>query len=192
MARQDAEELKELIRKDIEADRAALQKLREQVARIEPRLAQSIRFYRARFDDSDLPGDLQGGSSVRRLRVGARRRGRISHANHAAVALTELGLVGTFLTVDEIRKAMVERGLGKKDYPSRATLASMVVRSPLFEKSGKRGRYVLQSPMKREDLPHASKEFLEKMVAGVTAGNEETPSGNSVTQGSEAAPAPPE
>jgi hypothetical protein len=170
-------ELKDLLRREIAEDTKKRNRLREQLNAIEPRLTQAVRFYRLRFGEEPFPE--QPGPELPKE---PRRRRRLSHADHAAVAITESSQLGVPLKVDEIRRLVVSAGFGRDDYPTRETLVSTLFRSPLFERAG-RGLFVLREPYKREDLPSSHSASL----MGV-AGSEETPGSIPVEQGSEAAP----
>jgi hypothetical protein len=185
MATETNADLRTLLLSEIEADMRRERVLRAELAELQARLTRAREYYRLRFKRNVPENTSQGEarhSPVDRLR---RRSSRPSHAHLAAVALTEAEKVGVPLRVAQIHRYLSRAGLGSMAHPTRQTLISSVMRSPLFERVG-RGLFSLVQPLGREDLPIVS----EGKLAGVTAGNEETgPRARGEAQGSEAAPA---
>ncbi len=146
---------KDLLRRDIEDQKRIVARLRRQLATAEPRLSQSIRFFRSRFGED--PSTAETPALASSDQASARPlRNRITHADHSAVAITEANSVGVGLKVQEIRQMLVAAGLGREDYPTRETLISTLSRSPLFERAGP-GLFRLLQPYRRDDLPESDR-----------------------------------
>jgi len=185
MPRTKDADLKEVLLREIEADMRRRERLRKQLRDIEPRLTQAIRLFRMRFGEAELPAGAGSSSSTRAARKPQVKRREGSHAHNAARALTQAQQVGKPLKIDQIRRYLIDAGLGDEQYPTRATVYSTIARSPLFRKV-KRGLYAL-----REAYKDGNKVGDAGIVlAGVSVGNEETgPGAPGKPQGSEAAPA---
>ena len=181
-------ELKRLLLADIEADMRQERKLRGELAELQTRTERAKEYFRLRFGQV-IPGgrpaerSLAGG-------IGGTLRTRASgpsHAQLAAVALTEADKVSAPLKIAQIHRYLVRAGMGSMTHPTRQTLISSVMRSPLFQKVG-RGLYALVGGVGRENLSMSS----GTGAAGAKAGNEEAePRASGTTQGSEAAPTSP-
>jgi len=167
-------ELKDLLRRDIAEGRRKVNKLRRELADVEPRLAHSIRFFRSRFGEDPFPqtpsADSSEGSGAR-TKLTPRRipRRRITHADYAAVAITETGKVGVPLKVSDVLSILRDAGYKPEDFPTRETIVSTVYRSPLFRKVG-RGSFVLDDSYPMDEMPP----IMRSAFSG-TAGNTRAP-----------------
>jgi hypothetical protein len=184
MATREDERLKELLLGEIERDEQRAQRHRKVLAELEPRLRGARTYFVARFGEDALPEHLRSDSRRVVPSQPERKRKRFGHADLCAIAVTEAGMAGEPVTVDRVRRLVIEARFATEKYPTRQTLVSTLNRSPLFERKG-RGFFVLPKPYTRDDVPEKHKGKL----AGV-AGNEETKATErSPKQGSEAAPA---
>jgi hypothetical protein len=189
MPTKEDERLKELLIGEIERDEQRAQRHRKVLAELEPRLRGARAYLVARFGEDALPDHLR--AEARRvstvLAEPARKRKRFGHADLCAIAVTEAGMVGEPVTVDRVRKLLIEAAFATAGYPTRQTLVSTLNRSPLFETQGG-GHFKLLRPYTRADVPEKHRYKLDTFrKAGVSAGNEETePGTRGKTQGSEA------
>ncbi len=179
--------IKELLLADIERDRGRERKLRAELMELQVSIRRDTAYFERRFGRSlsrREPTTAPPKGTGPRLR---RRASGPSHAQLAAVALTRADKVSAPLKIAQIHRYLDRAGLGSMTHPTRQTLISSIMRSPLYQKVG-RGLYALVRAIGREDLAMTS----GTGAAGAQAGNEETiPAATGETQGSEAAPATP-
>jgi hypothetical protein len=189
MPNKEDERLKELLLGEIERDEHRAQRHRKVLAELEPRLRGARNYFVARFGEDALPDHLREGAgrASTSLAEPVRKRKRFGHADLCAIAVTEAGMVGDAITVDRVRRLLIEAGFATQGYPTRQTLVSTLNRSPLFETQGG-GRFRLLRAYSRADVPEKHRHKLDALTkAGAPAGNEETePGARGKTQGSEA------
>ena len=187
MGAAEGDDLKALMIREIADDTRALERLQKELSVLEPRLLRAIAYFIARFGEADLPVNVIGADAL--LHTGpqpTRQRKRFGHADLCAIVVTEAGKLGEPVTVDAVRKLLIEAGFASRDYPTRDTLVSTLNRTPLFTNQGG-GKFALAQAYRREDVPekHRSK------LAGRSAGNAETKPTQVGLQDSEALPASP-